>query len=276
MNLQLRATLPIHIFISPNLPLDENNNLIDQSHQAAQTIDFYLSQQAPPLYGEHQFDLLYGDLDPNGYFTPGNYSGITSPIGALSRNLSVENLAVLPGRRPEDICAHTLHSRLTNLHINGSGPSTPPPETLDPPGDEIRRRSYNNDQLPSIMTELATPGHSRRSSEEGQILSGLATPNPHFIEVEDLCRVPSYSTALRSSAKMYYDGALPDYQTATASGATAPPILLSPNTRRTSRLFGILDVPPRPHFTVHHRGSSSGHSSDAERQVRIMQERARG
>lgn len=250
--------------------------MVDQSHQPAQTIDFYLAQQAPPLYGDHQFDILYGDLDPNGYFTPGSYSGVTSPFGVQSRNMSAENLLALPGQRPEDICAHTLHSRLTNLHINGSGPTTPPPETLEPPGDDIRRRSYNIDQLPSITTELATPDRSRRSSEEGQILSGVATPNPHFSEVEDLCRVPSYSTALRSSTKMHYDGALPDYQTATAFGATPPPVLLSANPRRTSRLFGMLDGSTRPHFAVHHRGPSSSHSSDTERQVRIMQERSRG
>lgn len=32
---QLRATLPVTVFISPNLPIDENNNLIERNPQAA-------------------------------------------------------------------------------------------------------------------------------------------------------------------------------------------------------------------------------------------------
>ncbi|WEW58188.1 hypothetical protein PRK78_003656 [Emydomyces testavorans] len=274
---ELRATLPIFIFISPNLPIDENNNLVDQSRHSSHAVDFFLAQQAPPLYGEHQFDMLYGDLDPNGYFTPGNYSGMGSPFSSHSRNTSSENIALFQGPRAGDICAHALHSRLTNLHINSSGPTTPPPETLEVPGDDLRRRSYHSaDHFPSIMSELdiATPDGSRRSSEDIHLPSGVATPGPHISEVEDLCRVPSYSTALRTSAKSHYDGSLPDYEAATASDATPSPSIQLAHTR-TGRRFGALDAPVRPHFSIHHRSTPSGHSLDAERQVRIMQARNR-
>ncbi|QVM07221.1 hypothetical protein D8B26_001925 [Coccidioides posadasii str. Silveira] len=274
---ELRATLPIHVFISPNLRIDEHNNVINGSRDTARAIDLYFSQQAPPLYGEHQFDLLYGDLDPNGYFTPADYSGVTSPFGSRSRNMSAENLATLPGRRPEDLCAQALHSRLADLHVNGSGPTTPPPEALDTTGDELHRRSFTNtDRLPSIMSELdaASPEGSGRSSEEGHVPSGAATPHPQIREVEDLCRVPSYSTALRSSAKTFYDGTLPDYHAATASGATPPRRVHPTHSRRTSRLFGLLETPVRSNFSLHNRSTSRG-DSDTENQLRIIQARGR-
>ncbi|KAI1942063.1 hypothetical protein LOZ66_001544 [Ophidiomyces ophidiicola] len=309
---ELRASLPVHIFISPNLPIDENNNIIDQSHNSVHTVDFYLAQQAPPLYGEHRFDQLYGDMDPNGYFTPGTHSGVASPLESHSRNLSAENLTMAPaGRRGGDICAHALHNRLTDLHLlrrRSSGPpATPPPEPLSTaPADDPhhpqqqqqqqqrRRRSLPTDALPSIMGELelaTTDGGSRRSSEDAAALSGLATPNPHFSEVEDLCRVPSYSTALRSSAKTHYDRSLPNYQAATASNPPSPTAVAAAaaaaaavarvgvrraHSRRTSRLFGILEAPARPHFSLHQRGSSADPSMDSERQLRIMQARAGG
>ncbi|KAI2359195.1 hypothetical protein LOY91_006852 [Ophidiomyces ophidiicola] len=242
---ELRASLPVHIFISPNLPIDENNNIIDQSHNSVHTVDFYLAQQAPPLYGEHRFDQLYGDMDPNGYFTPGTHNDPHHP--------------------------HQQHPQ------------------------QRRRRSLPTDALPSIMGELelaTTDGGSRRSSEDAAALSGLATPNPHFSEVEDLCRVPSYSTALRSSAKTHYDRSLPNYQAATASDPTSPTAVAAAaaaaaaavarvgvrraHSRRTSRLFGILEAPARPHFSLHQRGSSADPSMDSERQLRIMQARAGG
>ncbi|KMU74232.1 CreD [Coccidioides immitis RMSCC 3703] len=255
----------------------EHNNVINGSRDTARAIDFYFSQQAPPLYGEHQFDLLYGDLDPNGYFTPADYSGVTSPFGSRSRNMSAENLATLPGRRPEDLCAQALHSRLADLHVNGSGPTTPPPEALDTMGDELHRRSFTNtDRLPSIMSELdaASPEGSGRSSEEGHVPSGAATPHPQIREVEDLCRVPSYSTALRSSAKTFYDGTLPDYHAATASGATPPRRVHPTHSRRTSRLFGLLETPVRSNFSLHNRSTSRG-DSDTENQLRMIQARGR-
>ncbi|EEP76328.1 CreD protein [Uncinocarpus reesii 1704] len=273
---ELRATLPVFIIISPNFRIDENNNVVGQNPHSA-SIDHYLNQQAPPMYGDHRFDALYSDLDPNGYFTPNIYSGMTSPFGSQSRNMSAENLAVLPGFQVGDICADTLHSRLADLRTRGSGATSPSPEVLEGPGDELQRRSfYNADQLPSIMSELdlAVSDGSGRSSEEGQFPSGSATPAPRVYEIEDLCRVPSYSTALRSSARTHYDGTLPNYQAATASGRPPPRPPQSTHSRRASRLFGILDTPIRPHFSLHHR-SNNDLSTDTERQVRIMQARSR-
>jgi hypothetical protein len=57
------------------MPIDENNNIRDQTPASARrTVDEF-ANQAPPLYSEHQFDQLYSELDPNGYRTPGPGSG---------------------------------------------------------------------------------------------------------------------------------------------------------------------------------------------------------
>ncbi|KAK2813545.1 hypothetical protein FQN49_008292, partial [Arthroderma sp. PD_2] len=116
---ELRATLPVFIFLSPNLPLDDNNNLVDQSPSSPQVAEFCMAQQAPPLYGDHQFDMLYSELDPHGYRTPGIYSGVATPFGSISRNLSVENLSSLATMGAGgDVAATILHNRLVNLHMD--------------------------------------------------------------------------------------------------------------------------------------------------------------
>lgn len=65
------------------------------------------------------------------------------------------------------------------------------------------------------MTTLTpTNGLSRRGSEEdcfSAAASGSVTPNPYFAEVEDLSRVPSYQTAVRSHARRRLSVGLPDY-----------------------------------------------------------------
>jgi Arrestin (or S-antigen), C-terminal domain. len=120
VTIQLRATLPVSIFISPNIAIDENNNLREQTQQSTrQAADDFAAQQAPPLYGEHTFDQLYSEVDPNGYRTPGPGSGGPgTPFGALSRNISAENLPSMAAVSNTDISASALHSRLSSLSTN--------------------------------------------------------------------------------------------------------------------------------------------------------------
>lgn len=162
-----------------------------------------MAQQAPPLYGEHQFDILYSELDPHGYRTPGIYSGVATPLyGSISRNLSAENLSSLATLDTGgDVAANILHNRLVDLHIDSSSlrsPGTPPPELLLPDAHDNRRSMT----FPiTTFTAATTPDISRRTSEDEHLPSGLISP--HFIrtnDVEDLSRVPSYSTAVRSCA----------------------------------------------------------------------------
>ncbi|KAK2797084.1 hypothetical protein FQN51_008856 [Onygenales sp. PD_10] len=274
---ELRATLPVSIFISPNLPIDEHNNLVDQTPQSAQRVIYAMAQQAPPLYGEHQFDQLYSDLDPNGYRTPGNTSDPGTPFSSLSRNLSMENIAAMTGG--QDISAAALHTRLSNLHLNGSAPGTPPSEPVETSRETAGLRPQGDYPTSIIVSnpEIATPETSRRPSEE-TLPSGVATPNPRFSEVEDLCRVPSYTTAVRSHARSQYSGDLPDYRAATAGDISITPLPLPQQAyiRGPNRPYTTSETHHRPRLGLPDRSHSHGfaHGPDTERRLRILQARS--
>jgi hypothetical protein len=95
---QLVCRLPVKLFISPNLPVDESNMV----QVAARTMtDAQLNQQevqlnAPPEYGRHQLDALYNDINTGGYMSRAP-SGSATPFYAQSRNASSENLQSLNG-----------------------------------------------------------------------------------------------------------------------------------------------------------------------------------
>lgn len=285
---ELRATLPVSIFISPNLAIDENNNLVDQTPQSAQRAINSIAQQAPPLYGEHQFDQLYSELDPSGYRTPGAGSGPGTPFGTLSRNLSTENLASMNALTNTDISASALHSRLSNLsNLNTLRPHQPSPTDHEHSADnESRRLGVPPDYFgPSSGSGSHTPSSpvlSRRPSDEvdhEHVPSGMATPfHPQYAEVETLSRVPSYSTAVRTTVRPH-DFELPDYDAVVAEDI---PVLSPPQSpqqayirtagRGSSQFFSSLDI-------LHHRPAlaharSSSHDDD-DRRLRLVQARAR-
>ncbi|KAK4207224.1 hypothetical protein QBC37DRAFT_380300 [Rhypophila decipiens] len=56
---ELRATLPMTIFISPNITVDEGGNLVRQMpYEAAEEV----ATITPPAYGEHVPDQFYGPV----------------------------------------------------------------------------------------------------------------------------------------------------------------------------------------------------------------------
>lgn len=227
-----------------------------------------MSQQAPPMYSEHQFDLLYSDLDTMAPSTPAGFSGIGTPFS--ERNSSSDNL---PGLQPSITPnPSTLHTRLSNLRINGSAPSTPPFEAQEDQQRSFAMSTNPHSGINPDNHDSSTPESSGRPSEEGPISSGIATPNPHFREVEDLSRVPSYTTAVRSTARTQLDGALPDYREVMASDLSRQqPVQPAPAHVRSPR-FVRGESPIRPPFNMRNRGPSYG-ELDSERGLRIMQAR---
>ena len=135
---ELRATLPISLYISPFIAINENNDLVDQTPVASrQALENDLTNSAPPLYGQHQFDQYFSEMDHAGYRTPGAFSAPGTPFGSLSRNISTENLSSLigQGRRESsvepspanihqvngDVSPAALQHRLQNVRVSGSG-----------------------------------------------------------------------------------------------------------------------------------------------------------
>ena len=179
-------------------------------------------QQAPPLYGDHLLDVLWSDIDANGYASPVNgLSGINSPTQVWSRNASTENLgSAEPGPQPptSGVPAQALQSRLTTLPgeagpspRDAARPRRPPgsPHSDSPERDRPRRRGALSDG------ESGTPV-SHPVSGEGRSGSPPAMATEHIeYDTEVLSKVPSYHTAMRAPTGLPLSSDLPDYEAAT-------------------------------------------------------------
>ncbi|KAM5375830.1 hypothetical protein ACJZ2D_005752 [Fusarium nematophilum] len=219
---ELRATLPVSIFISPNMPLDEEGNLVDQSPNP--TNERELTTIAPPGYGEHVLDQLYEDVDMSGFQTPGFQSGVNSPFYAQSRAGSTENLAAaLSHSRP--VAPAALSSRLADV-------------SLDPSQRNASYTSVGSVGSPGFMSPTSAPHAAAPRSEPASTAltrsnsagdDSSRNSSEHVdLDVSDLTelnKVPSYQTAVKTPARSRAgtgDVALPDYQTALSAPRTPP------------------------------------------------------
>lgn len=205
-------------------------------HQIAMVTD------APPMYGHHQLDRFFSDVDTSGYVTPAVMSGATTPLHPASRSHSSDNLAGLTPMTPvisgvQEIPPEALQRRLSNL------PETPPSR-----GQRNRSSNYSGGSetigSPSPSSGGGGPSDGDHSSEvmEGHV-APTQTPATTFVrtpyrescmsgdvehieyDVEELSRVPSYDTArgtpLRSTS--YDQHGLPSYHAATSRPPSPTP-----------------------------------------------------
>lgn len=229
---QLVCRLPVKLFISPNLPVDESNEVRGTLNGVsdAEINRDETSLTAPPEYGRHQLDQIFSGIDPAGYITRAG-SGSATPAGiyAGSRRGSHDNIASLTGvvdghTSPGSSNPHhhgsalpsILHSRLADLQERGpsnfqhqpsnlsnqhspSGGNSPAPGESQSP----LSRSIPNSQPGSYFTSVGqSPSQSqplsRRTSDEDHA-SGIHQSD---YDVNDLSRVPSYGAALRTPGAM--------------------------------------------------------------------------
>jgi arrestin-related trafficking adapter 4/5/7 len=228
---ELRANLPVSFYISPNLPINENNETVDQSPQASRAaVQNDLNHSAPPLYGQHMLDKLYSEVDPSGYLTPALATSPGTPY-LHSRQPSHENLrsldAITGGNsgistpNGGSVNPAALQYRLQNLHVNGSSEGAEADASHS--HNASRRNSDPHEGYFDAQTHDSSGILSRRESEEdngGQ--SGLRTPFPQYAHMEDLARVPSYSTAVKTPVTQTNGSDLPTY----GSAVTGAPVSL--------------------------------------------------
>ncbi|KAK4938419.1 hypothetical protein LTR10_021136 [Elasticomyces elasticus] len=308
---ELRANLPVSFYISPSLPINENNDLVDQSPQASRAaIANDLANSAPPLYGQHTLDVLYSDME--GYRTPGMaLSGPGTPY-LHSRHASSDNLASLAAvTNGSFVSPVALENRLQDLRIANSGNPTDEENDLATIIGRSRRNSgsaqaitdyFNgnssnqnthprlspNDQ--ATQSGNATPSQpdstliSRRTSEEDDVpMSGARTPFPQYDHMEDLARIPSYTTAVKTPAPRtpYEDSTnLPSY--GSVMRQPSPPALTEPPAayvRSSPRVPGSLSSSPPGMATNGSRAPAFhrnvGSIQDEERRLRLLQLRGR-
>lgn len=316
---ELRANLPVSFYISPSLPINENNDLVDQSPQAGRAaIANDLAHSAPPVYGKHTLDALYSDMD--GYRTPGNALSTPGTPYLHSRHASSENLASLAaGTNGTYVSPIALENRLQDLRVgNGISGLTVEGENepnLAPQGPERSRRNSssapapddyfaphkasNSSSLPQASPhdpgnypggQSGTPSQpesnliSRRTSEEEEEghQSGARTPFPQYDHMEDLAKVPSYSTAVKTPApRDNRSVSLPSYGAVVTQ--PNPPALMQPPTahiRTSPRVPGSLASSPPDLIGMNGSRSQVSHRTvssiqDEERRLRMLQLRGR-
>ena len=230
---ELHASLPVHIFISPNLPIDDSNNLVNGVCRQMSVASAALTDLTPPQYGDHILDQLYSDIDPSGYATPGGPSGISTPVSARSRSASYDNLGPLT-MTPNGEDARALHARLVtvNTMARSNSLSHTLRQTRQPSvcGEGIAERDFSHhgtspldtsangeyfaERISSSSDQTPTETISQNSSGEE---AGRISPEHIEHRVEDLSKVPSYSTALHTNSRTPIHDGLPSYQNATRS-----------------------------------------------------------
>lgn len=204
------------------LGIDDNNNLTTRNSRAIDAAT--ISHMAPPVYGHHQLDQLYSDVDFSGFQTPaGLASEVGTPFGARSRAASVDNLTSINETASSEVAANTLRNRLDNLNttedsraIRAQAAATAPPN--------------DTDSLLRPDASRQSSGHSlaqQRSDEDNSLPSGAQTPmQPSMSHIEysagDLTRVPSYATALQARSNVPIDNSLPNYQAAVSAPNSSP------------------------------------------------------
>ena len=307
---ELRANLPVSLYISPSLPINENNDLVDQTPQASRAaIANDLANAAPPVYGKHTLDTLYSDID--GYRTPGTALSTPGTPYLHSRHASSDNLASLAAiTNGNYVSPVALQNRLQDLRVGFVSGSLEDDHNI-PTGLENGHRSHSQEDyfVPhessngSANTRFSpydasrsgaqsgTPSQpgsnlmSRRTSEEEDgTFSGARTPFPQYDHMEDLnlIKIPSYTTAVKTPAPRTQrsSSTLPTYDASVRE--PSPPTLMEPPTahiRNSPRLPGSLaNSPPDSimngsRMPASHRTVSS--IQDDERRLRLMQQRGR-
>ncbi|KAK5113239.1 hypothetical protein LTR62_003575 [Meristemomyces frigidus] len=222
---QLVCRLPVKLFISPNLPVDERNEVCSivngVSHEAINNAETTLT--APPEYGRHQLDQIFSDIDPAGYMSrAGSAPGTPYGLSAQSRRGSQENLASLNGlanggtAHPGEhgsASPSILHSRLADLQENGH--SIPRNQSVrfahsasggrSPATGLLRDQSPNRDlsshgsYFASTGTSAPTSAPMSRTTSDEQHAAAEPVHESDF-DLSTLSRVPSYGAALRTPA----------------------------------------------------------------------------
>ncbi|KAF2452858.1 hypothetical protein BDY21DRAFT_149620 [Lineolata rhizophorae] len=320
----------VNLFISPNLPINEDQTVsIAECQFAHAQMHEATDPTAPPMYGEHQLDQIYDEIDTAGFMTPRHNgtanvggsaynSGVNTPFYSHSHTGSAENLGSLDAVAASDqtqttgpgASASALHSRLTTLQdeersVNSALRGLP--QSAHSSGSRLSENSRSTSELSTPLEHgppqegyfptsgqpsRSTLHHSRHSSGHGHGATtstdgggeeaqtpltpgGRTTPGGTqgplgcTYNMDELARIPSYDTAMRTVPAPRRRGPasgedLPTYEVATSR----PP---SPGSGRVSGhasgavtpvTQGMVPAGAREHAETASRHSGRSNSSD--------------
>lgn len=309
---ELRASLPVMLFISPNLLMAEDNVIHDNS--SMEDSEDIHGAYAPPRYDDHYLDRLYEGIPHDRFETP-LPSGANTPA-VLSRSNSHENLGALSMMDSGRISGTASPLRIPDAgsgrwSVNRSRVTTPgfssPPTVAGGFSDaelvaRLSGHHQSGDYFSSRTGRSTTSGPSTRSHSPEDHSRG----EEEELDLNELSKVPSYTTAVRqgirnlstrSNLPQYEDGTRSNPESTTNTPRHSPPTSYTMpvvNTGRGghegrgSRLWGRSLTANDVHNTVetnvghgHGHGFTGGLSgisaglADAERRIRLLQLRGR-
>lgn len=308
IDFKLVCRLPVKLFISPNLPVDESNTV---QYGTTHLSDAELNAQeaapnAPPEYGRHQLDALYNDIHTGGFMSRAP-SGTSTPLHAQSGRGSSDNLQSL-GALADGSNGHLnsalLQSRLANLQTHGpSAQLGRIPINRSPSGSNTPHNGIDGDftlrptppqhssyfpQLsssrgsPPLRSPVGSVPHSNNQSRRNSIPDEDHSIHQADYDLGTLSRVPSYGAAVRTpggAMTPYYEGP-PSYVDATSrppSPIQRPTAAFmrsgtsTPGSGSSQHTLGPLTT---LHGHSHHRDQRRDSNADEEARLRII--RARG
>ncbi|KAF8422634.1 hypothetical protein EV426DRAFT_702446 [Tirmania nivea] len=307
---ELRASLPVQLFISPNHLMGEDNEI----HSGLPTDHLHDITAIPPRYDEHMYDRLWDDI-PHDYNTP-LPSGANTPLpsGAntpaiLSRNNSSENLTATRGltsRFPPNLDFMTRLGRSRSAERPGTSSSTSATSLDRPSAEDLQTTLAAADEDAHAASSASTTGRNiaidNRGRRVGARSAGNTRPSspedmsrantmPHYhfpifpptqLDANALSRVPSYRTAMKPRPQDLGDdiSSLPRYEGEGLTGLTTSPPDSPPQSREPSPPRSIVS---RLGFTLrsgHSHSRSTSHDgrsyhSFSEVGLRILQARGR-
>lgn len=198
--------IPIKIFISEHLPLLANDttgaSVVPRTNPASSPGSTTESMQdGPPRYSGHFGDLRVGERQATDPAFRSPTTGNATPTFIASRRTSSEALYVEGSDSPEGL-PWELVERLRDIG-HQSSPHTP--------------GSWRTRHNTGTASSATTNGQSENTS---------TTPNDSLYNMDDLQKVQSYATAVRTPARMPSGGYPPTYDESTS---TVP----SPNRSRS-------------------------------------------
>ena len=254
---QLICRLPVKLFISPQLPLDESNHVYRAASVASNT-DLNSTEDptpAPPQYGLHQLDHIYSAIDTSDFQSRvGSGSETPASIQAQSRRSSQENnipvnglIEVAPSHG--SATPHLLRSRLTDLQANGSSHAVQAGHQDNPPSHSHEPTGRSNSSFADSME--SSPSTSAPSGQTANAMQAMD------YNLEHLNRVPSYGAALRTSGPTTpFNQGPPSYFEAISRPASPSPTAAAATGARTELQIqrpdaahvrgGAVSSPPRP------------------------------
>ncbi|KAK9450245.1 uncharacterized protein V1518DRAFT_413339 [Limtongia smithiae] len=252
---ELRASLPVSLFISPNVPVNDGTQDI-----VLQPLNADI-ENAPPTYNDHIYDRLWEDVTTSGWNTP-SASGASTPY-ARSRRNSGENLEAMGSALSLEQQRAQLQAGLSALALSQTnGDNLPSPAgapsslgsdsyfpsrhhsgTVTPLGamtplpvpttDDGSGNPATTPVVGSYGFDRPTNAHVSRgvSPLESPVISSAAGGEEDILNMAMLSRVPSYSTALRNPMPEDVPAGLPSYQDSD-NGSTGNTSMLPPRTSR--------------------------------------------